>query len=140
MNAPKRCSSRGSWASSNFFHATVMEAADGRCRLAGGDLNLTARSEGLAVGSSAVVVVRPERVRVVRLADAMPTDAENTVTGTIADVIYLGSVKKYVVRLGSGQEVSVTEQAGSDPRVMLERSAAVRLLWRSDDAVALPGP
>jgi putative spermidine/putrescine transport system ATP-binding protein len=125
---------------SNFFRATVMEAADGRCRLSGGDLNLAARSEGLVVGSSAVVVVRPERVRLVRLAGAMPTDAENTVTGTIADVIYLGSVKKYVVRLSSGQEVSVTEQAGSDPRVMLERSAAVRLLWRSDDAVALPSP
>jgi putative spermidine/putrescine transport system ATP-binding protein len=123
---------------SNFFHTSVVETADGRCRLRNGELHLTARNDGLAVGSSAVVVVRPERVRLEYLTGPIPAAPENTVAGVIVDVIYLGSVKKYIVRLASGQEVSVTEQAGSNPRIMAERGAAVRLFWRSEDAVALP--
>ncbi len=123
---------------SNFFHARVVEIAGGRCRLREGELHLAARNDDLAVGTAAIVVIRPERMRIERFVGAMSEAAENTVTGTIADVIYLGSVKKYIVRLASGQEVSATEQAGSGTQLMVERGDAVRLLWWSQDAVALP--
>lgn len=123
---------------SNFFRAQVVENSGCQCRLNGGELRLTAKSAGLAVGSSAVVVIRPERVRVERVKGTMPTTEDNTVTGTLADVIYLGSARKYIVRLTSGQDVSATQQASFDGRLTVERGDAVRLLWRMEDAVVLP--
>ena len=123
---------------SNFFHARVVEIAGGQCQLREGDLRLVARNDDVAVGRSTVVVVRPERMRIEHITGAMLSTAENSVTGTIVDVIYLGSVKKYIVRLGSGQEVCATEHAGSGAQQMVERGGAVRLFWRPEDAVALP--
>ncbi len=124
---------------SNFFHARVTEAADRHCRLNGGDLQLATQAEGLTVGSSATVAVRPERVRIERIAATAAAGTENTVTGTLAEAIYLGGMRKYVVRLASGQEVSATEQAGSlGSGSIMEPGDAVRLFWAIEDSVALP--
>ena len=122
---------------SNFFHAHVVDTTPTHCRLNGGELHLTALGSGLANGSSAVVMVRPERVRLVRANGAVPT-GENTVGGTLTDVIYLGRAKKYIVRLGSGQEVTAVEQAIACDERAPERGDAVHLLWFADDAIALP--
>ena len=119
---------------SNFFPATVAETAQGYCRLNGGALRLRARDGGLSVGTRAVVAVRPERVRIADGAGD-PGD-ENGVTGVLSDVIYLGRSRRYVVRLGDGQEVSSYEQVGSGRD--LGPGARVKLSWRAEDATALP--
>jgi putative spermidine/putrescine transport system ATP-binding protein len=119
---------------SNFFSATVGDAADGYCRLNGASLPLRARNAGLSVGSRAVVAVRPERIRISNGA-AQPAD-ENGVAGVVTDVIYLGRSRRFVVRLGDGQEVSSYEQVGADRE--LAPGAAVHLSWRAEDATALP--
>jgi hypothetical protein len=53
-------------------------------------------------------------------------------------VIYMGRAKKYIVRLGSGQEVTAIGQANSGTDFGFQRGNAVNLLWRADDAIALP--
>jgi TOBE domain-containing protein len=67
----------------------------------------------LAAGSSAVVVVRPERVRIERLTGAIAQSADNLATGTLTDIIYLGNARRYIVLLTSGQEVSITHRSQS---------------------------
>jgi len=119
---------------SNFFPATVAEATHGYCRLNGGTLRLRARDSGLPVGTRAVVAVRPERMQIADGAGD-PGD-ENGVTGMLSDVIYLGRSRRYVVRLGDGQEVSSYEQVGSER--VLGPGTPVQLSWRAEDATALP--
>ena len=111
---------------SNLFRATVIEATARQCVLESGGLRLTARGCALPTGSPAIVVVRPELIR-------LGEDGDNVISGAVSDVIYMGRAKKYIVRLESGQEVTAIEQAGSTA----ERGTPVRLCWRTADAIAL---
>ena len=98
---------------SNLFHAQVTETAGSHCRLSGGEMRLVAQGNGLAVGSRAVVVVRPERVRIERATAALADAGENIVAGTLTDVIYLGNARRCIVRLASGREVIITQQSST---------------------------
>jgi putative spermidine/putrescine transport system ATP-binding protein len=121
---------------SNQFPARVVEAGAGQCLLNGGALRLrTMGNSALASGSRATVVVRPERMRVV--AGGAGAGEENAVSGVLADLIYLGRARKYIVRLGSGQEVSAVEQAGGSAAPP-SLGTTVQLRWLAEDALALP--
>ncbi|MFI5002258.1 MAG: ABC transporter ATP-binding protein [Reyranellales bacterium] len=123
---------------SNFFPATVAEIAEGYCRLEGDALQLRARGgANAAVGGHAVVVVRPERIRLSATAASEP-GRDNSVIGTLTEVIYLGRSRKYIVRLAPGREVVAFEQAQSGTDRVLAPGDSVRLDWRADDATILP--
>jgi putative spermidine/putrescine transport system ATP-binding protein len=83
----------------------------------------------LKSGDAAAVVVRPERARIRRSADAHEaTAADNRLPGVLREVIYLGSIRKYLIELASGDlaqaRVSVAHQDGhglsAGDRVCLE--------------------
>jgi putative spermidine/putrescine transport system ATP-binding protein len=121
---------------SNCFPAKVVESGARHCRLNGGDLQLVAQTDhAFAPGGAATVVVRPERMRVLSGAAAVVT-AENVIGGTLTDLIYLGRSRKFIVRLGSGQEVTAIEQVGGAS--VVSPGEAVKLAWQADDAIALP--
>ena len=121
---------------SNLFNAQVTETNGRHCYLDGSEGRLVARGDGLTPGSSAVVVVRPEHVRIERTAGGVAEFADNVAAGTLTDIIYLGNARRYIVRLASGREVSIAQQGGSCP--VLQRGQTVRLTWRREDALALP--
>jgi ABC-type Fe3+/spermidine/putrescine transport system ATPase subunit len=75
------------------------------------------------------VAVRPERI-------VLGPPREGWLAGTITDVIFLGTARKYVVRLADGTECTVLRQV-SDP-AFDSRNAAVALSWHSDHAAAFP--
>jgi TOBE domain len=79
--------------------------------LDGSEVRLIVHAMALTAGSSAVVVVRPERMRIERLTGAIAQSADNLATGTLTDVIYLGNARRYVVLLTSGQEVNIAQIA-----------------------------
>jgi len=82
-------------------------------------------------------VVRPEHVRIAELtAGGIAESADNVAAGTLTDIIYMGNARRYIVRLESGREVSITQQGGSCP--VFQRGQTVRLTWRREDALALP--
>ena len=74
-------------------------------------------------------------MRIERLTGAVDA-GENSVTGTLTDVIYLGNARRCIVRLPSGQEVIIMQQGGS--RLTTERGRTVQLSWGAEDALALP--
>ena len=121
---------------SNLFLAQVVETMGRHCRLDGSEGRLVARGDGLTAGSSAMVVVRPEHVRIERMAGGVAVSADNVAAGTLTDIIYLGNARRYIVRLASGREVSSAQQSGSCP--VFQRGQTVRLTWRLEDALALP--
>jgi spermidine/putrescine ABC transporter ATP-binding subunit len=98
-----------------------------RVRLAGGLVVGAGTPHGHgAHGDSATVAVRPEHVRFV-------APAEPGIDGRVAQVAYLGPVRRYRVALSDGSEVRVTESAdepaqSGDVRLTVEDGRGVVLV------------
>jgi putative spermidine/putrescine transport system ATP-binding protein len=94
-----------------------------------------------ASGQQAIVLVRPERLRVHSVVSAQPPDIEAKAAarlpGRIREAIYLGAVRKYVVDLENGTRVAArvsTELDGSH----LSVGDQVLVTWDVDRGIVLP--
>ena len=96
------------------------------------------RRASLDGGSAGALVVRPERMRIVG-GDLEPTRGANAVEATVADVLYLGSIRKYELALPDGQPAVVRQQVGSGEREW-RPGDQVRLTWAVDDGVLVADP
>jgi putative spermidine/putrescine transport system ATP-binding protein len=94
------------------------------------------------VGTSNTVVrngrtymVRPEKIR---LLDTLDEDVD-AVAGVVREVVYLGSVTRYVVETVHGETLVAMRQNldTSAGDVLAEKGRAVRLAWRAQDASVL---
>ena len=114
----------------NFLSGRVVSSSGGICEIetAAGRV-LASRRQPVGPGAAVSVAVRPERIMV-------GPPREGWLAGTITDVIFLGTARKYVVRLADGTECTVLRQV-SDP-AFDSRNAAVALSWHSDHAAAFP--
>ena len=92
-----------------------------------------AERAALDSGVAAALVVRPERTRLLDRGEGQP-DGTNTVDATVDEVLYLGSDRKYGLRLPDGQRAAVREQRDGGERVRASGDA-VRLAWSTDDGV-----
>jgi ABC-type Fe3+/spermidine/putrescine transport system ATPase subunit len=98
-----------------------VETAAGRAR--------AATHQALAAGTAVTLAVRPERI----VLSAAHQDTPG-IDGTITDVIFMGTARKYVVRLADGSTCVVLRQISD---IAFDISApAVRLSWPADKATA----
>ncbi|WP_299951264.1 ABC transporter ATP-binding protein [uncultured Ruegeria sp.] len=112
----------------NFVSGTV-EAVNGSvAKVRGLDGQLSTQ---LAEGSRAVLAIRPERLHVLG-GDASGDD--NSLTGTVKELIYLGQSRKAIIALEDGTEVTALEQAAQAEATALEMGAQATLGFRSSDA------
>jgi putative spermidine/putrescine transport system ATP-binding protein len=79
--------------------------------------------------------IRPEKIRML---DSAPADVPGE-PGVVRDVVYLGSVTRYVVELDHGETLVVLRQnlETSAEAVLHERGRRVWLVWRPEDASPL---
>ncbi len=97
------------------------------------------------VGTSNVLgdgrAVRPEKLRLEDVAYA-PQEGEETRRGTIEDVVYLGPITRYVVRLEDGSALGVLAQnlAQTSTEVRAAQGRPVQVVWHGDLAVAIATP
>ena len=88
---------------------------------------------GLAMGATAAVLVRPERVR---LSAAPPAAPAAPLPGQIAKIADLGFISHYFVRLADGQDVLAYrlngDEGGTTDR--LDEGQKVYLWWDARDA------
>ena len=84
------------------------------------------------------VSIRPERIRLLDGDEPAPDGLEAAV-GVISDVVYLGSVTRYVVELDRGENlVAMRQNVDASAGDVSERlGRRVRLAWRRHDAIAL---
>lgn len=85
--------------------------------------------------SDAAVVVRPERVTVRAPQDSISPGC-NTMTGTVAEVVYLGSGRRIEVEVADGTRIVARTAAGSD--VPLAPGASVVVCWEIADGIVVP--
>jgi putative spermidine/putrescine transport system ATP-binding protein len=81
------------------------------------------------------ITVRPEKIRILGDGD----DAPGSVAGVVAEVVYLGSVTRYVVELDEGGTlVAMRQNANTSAREALAaRGRRVRLAWDAAHAMNL---
>jgi len=72
----------------------------------GGADRICAPDSGIGSGGQMTIIVRPERMRVWGDADS---DCMSRVRGTIAEVVYLGSMTQLIIDLKTGERVTVHE-------------------------------
>ena len=97
------------------------------------------------VGTSNIVerdgrrcTVRPEKVRLLS-AEAPAPDGELSEPGTVREVVYLGSVTRYVVALDNGETLVAMRQndESGDGAASEERGRRVRLAWSAQHMTAV---
>jgi putative spermidine/putrescine transport system ATP-binding protein len=81
------------------------------------------------------VTVRPEKIRILDEGDAAP----GSVPGVVAEVVYLGSVTRYVVDLDEGGTLVALRQNAdtSAGEALAARGRRVRLAWSAQHATTL---
>jgi ABC-type Fe3+/spermidine/putrescine transport system ATPase subunit len=120
----------------NLFLGKLAGVAGNSCTIDAGGRTIRARYRGgMTVGQEVFAAVRPERTL---LSGASEADAamDNRVTGQVAELIYLGRSRKYVVR-AAGTDVMVVQQIKSSADPVFDIGAAVAVHWKAEDAIAV---
>jgi putative spermidine/putrescine transport system ATP-binding protein len=81
-------------------------------------------------GADRAFTIRPEKIRMVDLDQALGS-AECTAAGVVTDVVYLGALTRYRVRLDAGGHLVVLQQnlAASSMEAVHMEGRRVRLVW-----------
>ncbi len=90
------------------------------------------------IGRAGSFSVRPEKIRIAA-PDDDTSDDEQSATGHIRDVVYLGSDTRYLVSLDAGGELLVTQQnlESSSMEALAARGRVVRLVWKRRHVLSL---
>jgi putrescine transport system ATP-binding protein len=94
----------------------------------------THHDEPLPIGSSVIVMVRPEKMSISRHAVEA---AANTVRGNVTDIAYLGDMSIYHVALPSGRKLQVSQANLRHGGTRLEHGEEVSVSWHGGDSVVL---
>jgi spermidine/putrescine ABC transporter ATP-binding subunit len=97
-----------------------------------------ARAAGLGDDDEALVVVRPERLRLTPAGTpgGLGVATVNVLRGRVAEVVYLGTARKYVVDVADGDAVHVRVPADGD-HAAATAGDEVLVGWGADDGVVV---
>jgi putative spermidine/putrescine transport system ATP-binding protein len=121
--------------SSNLFHGSLVDTADGLClRTPMADLPLASGHSTLTSGSDAVLLVRPENIRV----GPPGTEPDHpSLPATLKDSVVMGGVVRHFLDVAGGLTV-IAQELNQPGRERLAKGSAVNLTWRPSDARLLP--
>ena len=114
----------------NLITGRAVSATNGVCEVEtpAGRLRATTR-QAVTVGETVTVAVRPERVSFASQGEGLG--------GVVTDVIFVGTARKYVVRLADGTECFVLRQVGQPAVGAI--GATVQLCWQAEHASVFAG-
>ncbi|MFF8431374.1 ABC transporter ATP-binding protein [Streptomyces sp. NPDC016566] len=92
------------------------------------------------VGAPGTYNIRPEKIRVLKESAEADEPGHATVTGTVAEVVYLGDATRFLVDLDGGGRLTALQQnlETSSEDVAAYRGTRVRLRWHHGHAVRIP--
>jgi spermidine/putrescine transport system ATP-binding protein len=91
-----------------------------------------------SAGTGVTLIVRPEKIEMARRDEPPDRDALG-VSGVLADAVFLGSIRRFVVAADDGSSVVVTELNHGDPTERPSVGDAVQLRWLAADAWTIAG-
>ncbi|MCL6710272.1 ABC transporter ATP-binding protein [Pseudomonas sp. R2.Fl] len=94
-----------------------------------------AQADAFSEGTAAVLLVRPENVRVSE-ADA-GTDRRNSLVATVKDTVVLGGVVRHFLALKDGGEI-ISQDLNHPGMALPPRGSQVHVTWRYEDGRLLP--
>jgi putative spermidine/putrescine transport system ATP-binding protein len=106
-----------------------------------GTSNLLRGDASLKVlGLDGVFSVRPEKIRIASLDDAI-AEGEHCADGTVAEVVYVGDATRFVVDLDAGGSLVALQQNthSTSSDVAKLRGSRVRLVWRREHEYRVEG-
>jgi spermidine/putrescine transport system ATP-binding protein len=112
------------------FRADEVRAGEAVMRLGDGDRIVAPAPDG-RIGGAAIVTVRPERIRV-HTPDE-PVVGDSRVSGTVGQVVYLGTLTQFHVELAGGRRLIAHRLSDERAASILEGDRVV-LSWDRDDA------
>jgi putative spermidine/putrescine transport system ATP-binding protein len=103
---------------------------------------ITGSSAERILGRSGVFSVRPEKIRIGTDPAAAPPEGMQSVTGTVAEVVYAGAATRFVVDLDAGTRLVALQQnmQTSSTDLLDLRQVPVRLSWDPQHCIALDTP
>ncbi len=106
------------------FHC-VVDIAGNRCE--------ATSAKPAAPEASVVIAIRPERLRL-----HLAAQRSDGLTGTLTEIVYLGSARRSVVRLAGGQDCFALQHVNEAETANLVPGQAVTLSWESRHAMVFP--
>ena len=90
------------------------------------------------IGRTGTFTIRPEKIHLAEPETTVASD-ENSATGRIRAVVYLGPDTRYIVALDAGADLVVTQQnlATSSTEALALQGKAVRLVWKRQHNLAI---
>lgn len=95
---------------------------------------LPGRAGGPAAGESAVLLLRPEKLR---LGPSVADAHDGGFAAMVEDLVYVGDITRLTVRLAGGPEITVKQPNRAD-MFRPARGDKVHVQWAREDAVLLP--
>jgi putative spermidine/putrescine transport system ATP-binding protein len=98
---------------------------------------LTGEAAPAVLGREGTFSIRPEKIHL----DSDVESGNTTARGTVADVVYLGSVNHYLVELEAGPTLTVLKQnlKDSTDQAMSRRGQQVTVGWADEHVIELSG-
>jgi spermidine/putrescine transport system ATP-binding protein len=121
---------------SNFVQGTVEAVSSGQATLVvGAEPVVVERGDvDLARGQTVTFIIRPEKL-LLFTPDRAPSGA---ISGTVQEVVYIGTDTRYLVALASGDSMVARVQNGCQSgAVQYSPGDAIRIHWQPEDARAL---
>ena len=116
---------------SNIFRGTV-RGDDFLDRDSGASMKVA----NAAGDGAAAIVLRPEKVQVRSAQDEVPPGC-NALSGTVHEVLYLGSERRIEIRLPGGRSI-ISRLRSDDQHSRVAPGASVVAYWRPEDALVMP--
>jgi ABC-type Fe3+/spermidine/putrescine transport system ATPase subunit len=87
-----------------------------------GKIVSTGCADGLCAGDRVTCSIRPEALSV---ASGAPPAGDNLLSGRVEDVMYLGEIEQYFLKLDDGSSVKVVEPSPDAPKARVGERASV---------------
>jgi len=123
---------------SNFVQGTVVAVSDGQATVAMGAERATVEhgDVDLTPGQTITFIIRPEKL-LLFAPDQAPAGA---ISGTVREVVYIGTDTRYLLALASGESIVARVQNGCQSEMAFHSPGdEVRIFWQPEDARALAG-
>ena len=84
--------------------------------------------------------IRPEKIRLLTSGEPPPPPGSHVESGQIEDVVYLGMLTRYVIRLAEGGSLTAVRQNldTAAAQALESRGSDVRVAWRADQTYEIP--